>query len=264
MWLPDVYEGSPTFVTAYFAIIPKIATLGILYKLLIGPFIAINTFSIQYILLVCGLISIIIGSVGAINQTKIKRLLAYSAIAHMGFMLIGIGIGTIESVIATFIYMGIYMIMSLNTFSIILNKGYNYIYELSGLSRKEPVLAITLGLGFLSIAGIPPLAGFYSKYVVLLATVGGDMNVLALLAVLASVIGGFYYVRIVKWIYFNDSKDFLFYNLYQSIASSHSNTIKLSNSIIIGITLYLILTLWIYPTPLIDIVFAGVLNPTLI
>lgn len=116
----------------------------------------------------------------------------------MGFMLIGLGAGTMESVVSTFIYMGIYMIMSLNTFAIILNKGYNYVSELSGLSRKEPVLALTLGLGFLSVAGIPPLAGFYSKYAVLLAAVEGGLTVVSLIAVLASVIGGFYYVRIVK------------------------------------------------------------------
>lgn len=116
----------------------------------------------------------------------------------MGFMLLGLGIGTLESILATFIYVGIYMIMSLNTFSIVLNKGYNYISELSGISRKDPLLALTLGLGFLSIAGIPPLAGFYSKYVVLLATVESGASIGAVIAVLASVIGGFYYVRIVK------------------------------------------------------------------
>ena len=116
----------------------------------------------------------------------------------MGFMLISLGAGTMESVVATFVYIGIYMLMSLNTFAIILNKGYNYVSELSGLSRKEPVLAITLGIGFLSVAGIPPLAGFYSKYVVLLATVESGLTVVSIIAVLASVIGGFYYVRVVK------------------------------------------------------------------
>ncbi len=258
MWLPDVYDGSPTYVTAYFAILPKIATLGLLYKLIIGPFIALGSNSLQEILIWCGLISIIIGSIGAINQTKIKRLLAYSAIAHMGFMLLGLGIGTLESVLATFVYIGIYMIMSLNTFSIVLNKGYNYISEFSGLSRKDPLLALTLGLGFLSIAGIPPLAGFYSKYIVLLATVEGGANTTAVIAVLASVIGGFYYVRIVKWIYFNDSKDYLYNNLAQTLTINKG--IKLGNSIVIGITLSLVLTLWIYPTPFIELFFSGLMS----
>lgn len=262
MWLPDVYEGAPTYVTAYFAILPKIATLGLLYKLIIGPFIALGSNSLQEILIWCGLASIIIGSIGAINQTKIKRLLAYSAIAHMGFMLLGIGIGTIESILATFIYIGIYMIMSLNTFSIVLNKGYNYISEFSGLSRKDPLLALTLGLGFLSIAGIPPLAGFYSKYVILLATVDGGVSIGAIIAVLASVIGGFYYLRIVKWIYFNDSKDYLYNNLAESLSINKS--INTGNSIIIGITLYLVLTLWIYPTPFIEIFFSGLMSGSLV
>ncbi len=264
MWVPDVYEGSPTYVTAYFAILPKIATLGILYKLSMVTFIAQGSNSIQEILLWCGLASIIIGSIGAINQTKIKRLLAYSAISHMGFMLLGLGVGTMESITATFIYIGVYMIMSLNTFSIVLNKGYTYVSEFSGISRKDPVLAITLGLGFLSIAGIPPLAGFYSKYAVLLAVVGGGLNTIAIIAVLASVIGGFYYIRVVKWIYFNDSKDFFFHNLGSSSILIDSNPIKVSNSIIIGITLYLVLTMWIYPTPFIEIIFTGILSGSLV
>lgn len=260
MWLPDVYEGSPTYITAYFAIVPKIATLGLLSKLIVGPLLGLN--SVQEILIWCGLGSIIIGSIGAINQTKIKRLLAYSAISHMGFMLLGLGIGTLESILSTFIYIVIYMIMSLNTFSVILNKGYLYISDLSGLSRNEPLLAFTLGLGFLSIAGIPPLAGFYSKYVVLLATVEGGVNGGALIAVLASVIGGYYYVRIVKWMYFNDSKDFLYKNISSSIISS--SPINLANSIIIGLTLFFVLTLWIFPTPFIELMFSAFINGSLI
>lgn len=260
MWVPDVYEGSPTYVTAYFAIIPKIATLGFLFKFWWG---LASIHSIQEILIWCGLASIIIGSIGAINQTKIKRLLAYSAISHMGFMLISLGAGTMESVVATFVYIGIYMLMSLNTFAIILNKGYNYVSELSGLSRKEPVLAITLGIGFLSVAGIPPLAGFYSKYAVLLATVESGLTVVSIIAVLASVIGGFYYVRVVKWIYFNDTKDFLYNNIALSLFSQ-TPTINLGNSIVIGITYYLILSIWVYPTPLIEIFFSGLMSGSLV
>lgn len=257
MWVPDVYEGAPTFVTAYFAILPKISTIGFLYK-----FWWAAGWNTQELLIWCGITSIIVGSIGAINQTKLKRLLAYSAIAHMGFMLIGLGAGTMESVVSTFIYMGIYMIMSLNTFAIILNKGYNYVSELSGLSRKEPVLALTLGLGFLSVAGIPPLAGFYSKYAVLLAAVEGGLTVVSLIAVLASVIGGFYYVRIVKWIYFNDSKDYLYNNIGEVIRKEKK--MNGSNAIIIGVTYYLILSLWIYPTPLIEIFFTGLMTGSLV
>ena len=150
------------------------------------------------IILFCGVLSIIIGSLGAINQTKIKRLLAYSAIAHIGFMLMGLGIGTWEGYVATLMYAIIYMIMTLNTFTILLNNGYTYITEFGGLSRFNPVLALTLALAFLSVAGIPPLAGFLSKYIVLLAVVDQGIYLFPLLAIVASVIGGFYYIRVVK------------------------------------------------------------------
>jgi NADH-quinone oxidoreductase subunit N len=262
MWVPDVYDGSPTYVTAYFAILPKIATLGILYKFLNGAMIGLTSNCLQEILIWCGLISIIIGSIGAINQTKIKRLLAYSAIAHMGFMLLGIGVGTIESYISTIIYVSIYMIMSLNTFSIVLNKGWTYINEFSGISRKEPILALTLGLSFFSIAGIPPLAGFYSKYVVLITTVESGLSIVAGIAVLASVIGGFYYLRIVKWIYFNDSPA----NLYQNFGNSIIRSAPLSygNAITLGVTFFLTLTLWVFPSPILEMIFTGIISSSII
>ena len=146
----------------------------------------------------CGLLSIVVGSLGAINQTKLKRLVAYSAIAHVGFMLIGLGIGTLDGFFSSFVYMLLYMIMGLCTFTILLNNGYLYVTEFAGLSRRSPVLALTFSLVLLSIAGIPPLAGFYSKYLVLLAAVDAQVYLLATLAIVASVIGAFYYVRIVK------------------------------------------------------------------
>lgn len=124
--------------------------------------------------------------------------MAYSAIAHMGFMLMGLGLGTLAGYVATLIYVVIYMVMTLNTFTILLNNGYLYITEFSGLSRLSPVLALTLAIAFLSVAGIPPLAGFYSKYFILLAAVDSGVYLLAVLAIVASVIGGFYYVRVVK------------------------------------------------------------------
>jgi NADH-quinone oxidoreductase subunit N len=148
--------------------------------------------------LACGLLSIVVGSLGAINQTKLKRLVAYSAIAHVGFMLIGLGIGTLDGFFSSFVYMLLYMIMGLCTFTILLNNGYLYVTEFAGLSRRSPVLALTFSLVLLSIAGIPPLAGFYSKYLVLLAAVDAQVYLLATLAIVASVIGAFYYVRIVK------------------------------------------------------------------
>ena len=150
-----MYEGAPTITTALLATVPKVAVFSILVQ--IGPVINV--------ILVCALLSIVCGSIGALNQTKIKRLLAYSGIGHMGFMLFGIAIGSFESIQASLIYVIVYVIMSICSFSIILSLSLtkNLIVEVSGLSRDNPVMASTLGLIFLSTAGIPPLAGFLSK-----------------------------------------------------------------------------------------------------
>lgn len=199
--------------------------------------------------------------------------MGYSAIAHIGFMLLGLGIGSLEGFVATIIYAIIYMILTLNTFSIILNNGYHYITELSGFSRLSPVLAITLALALLSVAGIPPLAGFYSKYIVLLAAVDAGVYILAMVAIVASVIGGFYYVRIVKLIYFNDSSHYLYKSLLDTVAlptgqlhlpahrSGAFQTLHMSLpiSLILGFTLYLILTILIFPLPLLEFSFPALL-----
>lgn len=155
MWAPDVYDGSPTTITALLAIVPKVGVFSILIQ--IGP--------VTNVVLLCAVFSIIYGALGALNQTKIKRLLAYSGIAHMGFILFGVAIGSFESIQATLIYLIIYVIMGICSFSIILSLKLtkDLIVELSGLSRENPVIALTLALTFLSTAGVPPLAGFLSK-----------------------------------------------------------------------------------------------------
>lgn len=155
MWAPDVYDGSPTTITALLAIVPKVGVFSILIQ--IGP--------VTNVVLWCAVFSMIYGAIGALNQTKIKRLLAYSGIAHMGFILFGVAIGSFESIQATLIYLIIYVIMGICSFSIVLslNLTKDLIVELSGLSRKNPVIALTLALTFLSTAGVPPLAGFLSK-----------------------------------------------------------------------------------------------------
>jgi NADH-quinone oxidoreductase subunit N len=198
MWAPDVYEGSPTIVTAYFAIVPKIATLGLLYELLFGPFSSLFS-QLQPFLLFSALLSIIVGSLGAINQTKLKRLVAYSAIAHMGFMLLGLSTGALNGLLATFVYIVIYMITSFNTFAFLLSlNSPQFISQLTGLSRLNPILAFTFALSLFSMAGIPPLAGFFSKYLVLLAAINNNQYFLALIAIIFSVIGSFYYLRLIK------------------------------------------------------------------
>jgi len=171
-----------------------------LIKLLSGPFIGILA-ELQPLILISVILSLIVGSIGALNQTKIKRLLAYSAIGHMGFMLLGIVPLSLISLQATLIYIILYIIMSINSFTFVLSyyKGSsNYITQLSGLSRTQPVLAITFALCLLSIAGIPPLAGFLSKYLILLSAVDNGLYLISLIAVITSVISAFYYLRVIK------------------------------------------------------------------
>ena len=149
--------------------------------------------------MVSALLSIIVGSLGAINQTKVKRLIAYSAIAHMGFMLIGLSTGALSGLLATFVYIVIYMITSFNTFAFVLSlNSPNYISQLTGLSRYNPILAITFALSLFSMAGVPPLAGFFSKYLVLLSAISNGLYLVAFVAILFSVVGSFYYLRLIK------------------------------------------------------------------
>lgn len=281
MWAPDVYEGSPTIVTAYFAIVPKIATLGILYQLLFGPFSSLFT-QLQPILLISAIMSIMVGSLGAINQTKIKRLLAYSAIGHMGFMLIGISTGAINGLLATFIYIIIYMITSFNTFAFVLSftsaNSANFISQLAGLSRLNPILAITFTLGLFSMAGIPPLAGFFSKYLVLLSAINNNLYLIALIAVIFSVVASFYYLRLIRWMFFSEGTIYIYKTLSDismkgldnvpTISSNQGNikdtrlipsdsalNVNLVQSLILGSTLFILLTFLLFPNPLLNFIF---------
>jgi len=180
----------------------------------------------------------VVGAIGALNQTKIKRLLAYSGIGHMGFILWGMEIGTFESIQASLVYMILYVTMSISIFAIILALGVvrNLIVEFSGLSRREPALAITLALTLLSIAGIPPLVGFLSKWLVLLPGVVNQYYLVSVLAVVCSVIAGVYYVRVVKIIYFQADSSLLI-----GIKTlRRENRINLRKALLIGASLYVI------------------------
>lgn len=246
MWAPDVYEGSPTIVTAFFATVPKIGLFAILFKLYLTGFIGIAS-DIQTCLLVSGILSIIIGSIGGINQSKIKRLLAYSAIGHTGYIILGLMTGGLDSIHASMIYIIIYLFMSINIFTIALQiiSGIgesNFISELTGLSRSNPILAWTLGLTLFSMAGIPPLAGFFSKYFLLMSLVKNQFIMISIIAVVCSVIGAFYYLRVIKTVYFKESLSFA----YKTISSTRIK-ISLIPSLVIGMTLYFILTFMIYP-----------------
>lgn len=263
MWAPDVYEGSPTIVTAFFAIVPKIATICILITILFGPFIGLFN-EIQPVILISAILSLAIASLAGLNQTKIKRLIAYSAIGHMGFMLIGIAPGTIFGLQATFVYIIIYIIMSFNTFAFILtlykNGINNYLVELSGISRTQPILAITFALGLLSLAGIPPLAGFFSKYLVLLSAIESQYYIVTIFAVLCSVISSFYYVRIIKWMYFGGTSGYIHKNLVDIAGKSRLSTPALIPSLVLGISFFLILTILFYPNTLLIITFDSLYN----
>jgi NADH-quinone oxidoreductase subunit N len=206
MWTPDVYEGSPTPVTAFFATAPKVAAMALLARLMYDAFGTIPDQWGQVIALL-SVLSMFLGAIAAIGQRDIKRLMAYSSIAHMGFALIGLASGTVFGVQAMLIYMAIYVSMNIGTFSFILSMerdgvAVTSIDSLNMLSKKAPVQAFAMLVLLFSLAGVPPMLGFFGKFYVLQSAVAADMAWLALAGAVASVIGAFYYLRIVFYMYF--------------------------------------------------------------
>ena len=209
MWTPDVYEGAPTPVTAFFAIVPKIAAITILVRVTFSAFDNAVT-SWQQIIIFLSLLSMILGSFAAIMQTNLKRLMAYSSIAHMGYALVGVASGLLEGVSGVLIYMAIYIIMNVGAFIIILsmrrdNQIVEEIYDLKGISKTHPFLAFGFVTILFSMAGIPPLAGFFGKWLVFYSAVNANLVFLAIIGVLTSVVGAFYYLRIIKIMYFDEN-----------------------------------------------------------
>ena len=211
MWAPDVYQGSPTSVTVLFAILPKIAALTVFIKFLYGPFL--NLFEEwQVIIIFLSIASMILGAVAAIGQKNLKRLIAYSSISHMGYALAGLTTGTNQGIQSSIIYLIIYLIMNFAFFSCLFmlkrkNKFYESIEDLSGLSKKHPILALSFLIILFSLAGIPPLAGFFAKFYVFMAVIQKEMYFLAIVGLLATVIAAFYYLRIIKIIYFDPEQE---------------------------------------------------------
>jgi len=208
MWTPDVYEGAPTPVTAFLAAAPKVAAIGLFIRAMVGPFPAI-VHDWQQIVAFISVASMVLGSFAAIGQRNIKRLMAYSSIGHMGFALVGLAAGTAQGVQGVVIYIVIYLAMTLGTFAVILSMRraagpVENIDDLSGLSRTHPVQAFMLAALLFSLAGIPPLAGFFAKFYVFLAAVQSGLYLLAVIGVLVSVVGAYYYLRLVKIMYFDD------------------------------------------------------------
>jgi NADH-quinone oxidoreductase subunit N len=208
MWTPDVYEGAPTPVTAFFAAAPKVAAMALFIRAIVVPFAPI-THDWQQVIVFISIASMVLGAFAAIGQRNIKRLMAYSAIGHAGYALVGLAAGTAAGVQGVIIYMLIYMAMTLGTFAVILamkRQGtmVENIDDLAGLARTHPMMAFMMAMLLFSLAGIPPLAGFFAKFYVFLAAVQAGLYVLAVIGVLASVVGAYYYLRIVKIMYFDE------------------------------------------------------------
>ena len=210
MWTPDVYEGSPTSVTSYFSVVPKIAGLAVFIKFMYIPFYPIID-QWQFILVFISVASMILGAVAAIGQNNIKRLIAYSSIGHIGYAIAGVASGTESGFKSSIIYMTIYAVMNIGAFAFILSmkRGEKYIEEiseLSGASKNHPLMSLGLLIILFSLAGIPPLAGFFAKFYIFMSVIESGMFTLAIIGLVTTVISAFYYIRIIKIMYFDSSK----------------------------------------------------------
>ena len=246
MWAPDVYEGSPTSVTLFFAIVPKVAALTVFIRFLYVPFLNLID-QWQMILVFLSIASMLFGAIAAIGQTNLKRLIAYSSISHIGYALAGLTTGSNEGIQSSIIYIVIYILMNLGFFSCLLmlkrnNKYFEDIEDLSGLSKNHPLLSLSLLVILFSLAGIPPLAGFFAKFYIFKSVIEQSMYFLAIVGLLSTVIAAFYYLRIIKIIYFDKEKE--------KYDSDHSLWLKFS---LVSSTL-LILVYFFFPSQLIEMV----------
>ena len=246
MWAPDVYQGSPTSVTLFFAILPKIAALSVFIKFLYTPFANMND-QWQTIIVFISIASMILGAVAAIGQKNLKRLIAYSSISHMGYALAGLATVSNQGIQSSITYISIYLVMNLAFFSCLFmlkrnDKYYENIEDLSGLSKKHPILSFSLLIVLFSLAGIPPLAGFFAKFYVFLAVIEQSMYFLAIVGLLATVVAAFYYLRIIKIIYFDPEKE--------EYETSHNLGLKIT----LAISTIFILAYFIYPSGITEIV----------
>ena len=244
MWTPDVYEGSPTSVTSFFALVPKIAALSVFIRFMYVPFVNVIS-QWQTIIVFLSIASMILGSVAAIGQNNIKRLMAYSSIGHMGYALAGLAAGTNAGIQSTIIYLTIYLVMNLGAFGCIFmmkreNVYYENINDLSGLSKNHPMLALSFLIILFSLAGIPPLAGFFAKFYIFMAVIESKMYALAIIGLVTTVVSAFYYLRIIKIIYFDKPK--------KPFEQSYDWGLKIS----LILSSVLILIYFIYPSILID------------
>jgi NADH-quinone oxidoreductase subunit N len=243
MWTPDVYEGAPTPVTAFFAAAPKVAAMAVFVRATMTAFPTV-TLQWQQIVVFVSIASMVLGSFAAIGQTNIKRLLAYSSIGHMGFALVGLAAGTQEGVQGVLIYVAIYVVMTLGTFACVLSMKrpggmVENISDLAGLSRTSPMMAFLLAMLMFSLAGIPPLAGFFAKFYVFIAAINAGLYALAVIGVLASVVGAYYYLLIVKTMYFDEP-----HKSFEPMPGEQA--------IVLGVAGLFNLLFFVYPAPLLN------------
>ncbi len=210
MWTPDVYQGSPTSVTSFFSVVPKVAGMAIFIKFMYLPFQGLLS-EWQYILVFMSIASMILGAIAAMAQTNIKRLMAYSSIGHIGYAIAGMAAGTENGFKSTLVYISIYVVMNIGAFACILlmKRGGKYVEEigeLSGISKNHPLMSLGLLIILFSLAGIPPLAGFFAKFYIFMAVIESEMYTLAIVGLVTTVVSAFYYIRIIKVMYFDESK----------------------------------------------------------
>ncbi|KAJ4759117.1 NADH dehydrogenase subunit 2 [Rhynchospora pubera] len=242
MWAPDIYEGSPTPVTAFLSIAPKISILANMLRVFI---VASYGGTLQQIFFFCSIASMILGALAAMAQTKVKRLLAYSSIGHVGYICIGLSCGTIEGIQSLLIGIFIYASMTIDAFAIVLalrQTRVKYIADLGALAKTNPILAITFSMTMFSYAGIPPLAGFCSKFYLFFAALGCGAYFLALVGVVTSVIGCFYYIRLVKRMFFDKPRTWILYE-----------PMDREKSLLLAMTSSFITSSFPYPSPIFDL-----------
>ena len=243
MWTPDVYEGAPTPVTAFFAAAPKVAAVALFLRVLVDPFGAMVSHW-QQLIIAISIASMLLGTFAAIYQTNIKRLMAYSSIGNIGYAFVGLAAGTEEGIQGVIIYMTIYLIMTVGSFGCILSmrvrgQMLEDIEDLSGLARTNPFMGIALAAMMFSLAGIPPLAGFFGKLYVFLAAIHVGLYPLAVIGLLTSVVGAFYYLRIIKIMYFDEAKEIF------------DRPIEREITMIVSLCVILVLLFFVYPTPMV-------------
>ena len=240
MWSPDVYEGAPTPITAFFSSVPKIALLALYIRLYFYTFFDFITLW-QELFLTCAILSMVWGSIAALAQKRVKRLMAYSGIVNIGYMLLGVASGTITSIVGLLVYLVIYVIMTLGFFSFMLGmQNYKttslnvYLTDLTNIGKTNSTVALAVSLILFSMIGLPPLAGFFGKMYLFLAVMNSELYAAAILGVLSSVVAAFYYIRIIKLMYFESSKTFTLYKPMDA-----------ANSYVLGISLFLLIIFFV-------------------